>query len=189
MSSKELELAKKAADYRGSVGLISPLYQTVIKSQWTGGHPTLDERCRIFNFSAKMEYKLFLINPKISFESADVVFLDEEHARLLLSRDEEAAKIASKTPADEAEKKQFEAEAEKLKETINNAVNENKVGGKLITVSYGETQKWLFPCKEEGIETLATAFSTAASLRRHVTVRVEPYTLKMTASLATPKIK
>lgn len=189
MSSKELEIAKKAADYRGSVGLISPLYDTIFKTQWTGGHPTLDERCRIFNFSAKMEYKLFLINSKISFESADVVFLDEEHARMLMSRDVEAAKIASKSPVNDDEKKQFNAEAEKLKETINDAVNENKVGGKLITISYGEAQKWLFPSKEEGIETLATAFSTAASLRRHVNVRVEPYTLKMTASLATPKIK
>lgn len=180
MNEKNLLALQAKPNYRGSVGVISPLYNNIVKG-WRGAHPTLDERCPTYNFSAKMEYKLFLINSRISFEAKDVGFIDEEHAKLLIARDE-----AAEEKAQEAGKELGYEARKAYEDEVNEAVNANKVAGKLLVISYGEENTWNIPALDDGVETLAKAFNTAASHGVHVNVSVEPFTLKMRATYSTP---
>lgn len=146
-----------------TVSILSPRLGDILNMSWHGPHPEIDDiKCPLRNYSTQNAYKLFILKDDINFVERDVSFISEEHARLLIKRDEL--------------KKQHNTHAQ-IKE-INATIENGKVLGKEILFKVGreDDASWVVPANEGTLATLTTAFDLAVLNGRHISVKIDPYT-------------
>lgn len=137
---------------------------------WTSFNPSTSNTVALRNLSPLAEQKIFPIYDYLSMEEKEALFVNEEMAKLLLTRQT----ISNEDP-----------EHDKKVKEINDAVDENKTEGRLINIryrEYGEEKTWVIPGNLATFTTLTRAFDMAASAQIHVTVHIKPYDFETSAT-------